>query len=174
MKPTVIRIVDDDSDVCDSLSCLLSLEGWEIRIYTDPKEFLAGDLLTDPGCLILDFRFPTTNGLEVQKVLIERQIRMPIIFLTAHGDIPLAVKAMQRGAVDFLTKPVDTDHLIAAIDREKDVLGLLLLENCTNKQIAERLRLSERTVENYRANIYRRLNVHGTDELRQLLNRPQT
>ena len=62
MKPTVIRIVDDDSDVCDSLSCLLSLEGWEIRIYTDPKEFLAGDLLTDPGCLILDFRFPTTNG----------------------------------------------------------------------------------------------------------------
>ena len=51
MKPTVIRIVDDDSDVCDSLSCLLSLEGWEIRIYTDPKEFLAGDLLTDPGCL---------------------------------------------------------------------------------------------------------------------------
>ena len=117
MKPTVIRIVDDDSDVCDSLSCLLSLEGWEIRIYTDPKEFLAGDLLTDPGCLILDFRFPTTNGLEVQKVLIERQIRMPIIFLTAHGDIPLAVKAMQRGAVDFLTKPVDTDHLIAAIER---------------------------------------------------------
>ena len=200
MKPTVIRIVDDDSDVCDSLSCLLSLEGWEIRIYTDPKEFLAGDLLTDPGCLILDFRFPTTNGLEVQKVLIERQIRMPIIFLTAHGDIPLAVKAMQRGAVDFLTKPVDTDHLIAAIeralrvdtlhrhgfnaqadldwtlndlrDREKDVLRLLLLENCSNKQIAERL--SERTVENYRANIYRRLNVHGTDELRQLLNRPQT
>ena len=181
MKPTVIRIVDDDSDVCDSLSCLLSLEGWEIRIYTDPKEFLAGDLLTDPGCLILDFRFPTTNGLEVQKVLIERQIRMPIIFLTAHGDIPLAVKAMQRGAVDFLTKPVDTDHLIAAIeralrvdtlhrhgfnaqadldwtlndlrDREKDVLRLLLLENCSNKQIAERLRLSERTVENYRANI---------------------
>lgn len=117
MKPTVIRIVDDDADVCDSLSCLLSLEGWEIRIYTDPKEFLAGDLLTDPGCLILDFRFPTTNGLEVQKVLIERQIRMPIIFLTAHGDIPLAVKAMQRGAVDFLTKPVDTDHLIAAIER---------------------------------------------------------
>ena len=116
MKPTVIRIVDDDSDVCDSLSCLLSLEGWEIRIYTDPKDFLAGDLLTDPGCLILDFRFPTTNGLEVQKVLIERQIRMPIIFLTAHGDIPLAVKAMQRGAVDFLTKPVDKDHLIAAIE----------------------------------------------------------
>ena len=104
--------------------------------------------------------------------------------------------------VDFLTKPVDTDHLIAAIeralrvdtlhrhgfnaqadldwtlndlrDREKDVLRLLLLENCSNKQIAERLRLSERTVENYRANIYRRLNVHGTDELRQLLNRPQT
>ena len=136
------------------------------------------------------------------EVLIERQIRMPIIFLTAHGDIPLAVKAMQRGAVDFLTKPVDTDHLIAAIeralrvdtlhrhgfnaqadldwtlndlrDREKDVLRLLLLENCSNKQIAERLRLSERTVENYRANIYRRLNVHGTDELRQLLNRPQT
>lgn len=202
MKPTVIRIVDDNSDVCDSLSYLLSLEGWETRIYTDPQEFLAGDLLTDPGCLILDFRFPTTNGLEVQKVLIERQIRMPIIFLTAHGDIPLAVKAMQRGAVDFLTKPVDTDHLIAAIeralrvdtlhrhgfnaqadldwtlndlrDREKDVLRLLLLENCSNKQIAERLRLSERTVENYRANIYRRLNVHGTDELRQLLNRPQT
>ena len=187
MKPTVIRIVDDDSDVCDSLSCLLSLEGWEIRIYTDPKEFLAGDLLTDPGCLILDFRFPTTNGLEVQKVLIERQIRMPIIFLTAHGDIPLAVKAMQRGAVDFLTKPVDTLHrhgfnaqadldwtLNDLRDREKDVLRLLLLENCSNKQIAERLRLSERTVENYRANIYRRLNVHGTDELRQLLNRPQT
>ena len=167
MKPTVIRIVDDDSDVCDSLSCLLSLEGWEIRIYTDPKEFLAGDLLTDPGCLILDFRFPTTNGLEVQKVLIERQIRMPIIFLTAHGDIPLAVKAMQRGAVDFLTKPVDTDHLIAAIeralrvdtlhrhgfnaqadldwtlndlrDREKDVLTAAPPgKSASNKQIAEK------------------------------------
>ena len=80
MKPTVIRIVDDDSDVCDSLSCLLSLEGWEIRIYTDPKEFLAGDLLTDPGCLILDFRFPTTNGLEVQKVLMNGRFACRLFF----------------------------------------------------------------------------------------------
>ena len=176
------------------------LEGWEIRIYTDPKEFLAGDPSDRSGLPpILDFRFPTTNGLEVQKVLIERQIRMPIIFLTAHGDIPLAVKAMQRGAVDFLTKPVDTDHLIAAIERalrvdtlhrhgfnaqadldwtlkrlagsRKDVLRLPP-GKLSNKQIAERLQLSERTVENYRANIYRRLNVHGTDELRQLPQSP--
>ena len=198
----LIRIVDDDEPFADAICFLLLSKGLRAVVHASAEKFLEQDDPSVPGCLILDFRFPTTNGLEVQKVLIERQIRMPIIFLTAHGDIPLAVKAMQRGAVDFLTKPVDTDHLIAAIeralrvdtlhrhgfnaqadldwtlndlrDREKDVLRLLLLENCSNKQIAERLQLSERTVENYRANIYRRLNVHGTDELRQLLNRPQT
>ena len=103
-KP-LIRIVDDDSDVCDSLSCLLSLEGWEIRIYTDPQEFLAGDLLTDPGCLILDFRFPTTNGLEVQKVLIERQIRMPIIFSRRTETFRLRSRPCSAEPLTFSQNP---------------------------------------------------------------------
>ena len=110
MKPTVIRIVDDDSDVCDSLSCLLSLEGWEIRIYTDPKEFLAGDLLTDPGCLILDYQMPELNGLELSR-LVGNKVK--IIFTTAFEQY--ALEGFRVDALDYLLKPFNyTEFLRAA------------------------------------------------------------
>ena len=197
-KPKVVRIVDDDRDICDSLSCLLELEGFEVRTYTDPKLFLRTDLFTDPGCVILDFRFPDMNGLEVQQALADQRIKISTIFLTAHGDLPLAVKAMQRGASDFLLKPVEPEELLKAVtqavrtdtllrhgfssqdelkwclsdmrEREKDVLRLLRSsKDISNKMIAERLCLSERTVENYRASIYRKLSVHSVDELFEII-----
>ena len=194
MKPTVIRIVDDDSDVCDSLSCLLSLEGWEIRIYTDPKEFLAGDLLTDPGCLILDYQMPELNGIETQRKLLDKGWRWPVIFMTAHADVDMAITAFKQGACDLLQKPVAPDVLIAAVEtslekvragmqhHHDEVCGLfegltnrerqivkLAAAGLANQQIADRLGISERTVEAHRSAAYRRLNVKCLEELQAFI-----
>lgn len=189
----VIRIVDDDPGIHDSLSLIFDLLELPMRHYFSGEEFLRADLLSDPGCLILDLNLG--NGLDgrgVQAELRARRQSLPIIFLTAYGNIETAVESMEEGAVTFLTKPVDTDKLLRTIERirsnpsdqtavervraldallterEKDVLRLLK-ESLTCRAIALRLGLSLRTVEFYRAGIMRKAQCANAKELMALL-----
>ena len=110
----LIRIVDDDEDMRESLSFLLESEGWQCAAYASAREFLIEDAGSVPGCLILDIRMPEMTGLELQQEMNRRKIFLPIVFLTGHGSIDMAVSAMKSGAVEFLQKPVDHARLLGA------------------------------------------------------------
>ena len=103
----LIRIVDDDAEFAASQKMLIETLGWEVATYSDALEFLKEDSLERPGCLILDVRMPVMTGLELQQELEKRGCQLPIIFLSAHGDIDMAVHTMRHGARDFLQKPVE-------------------------------------------------------------------
>ena len=111
----VIRLVDDDRELLDSLSFMLEMEDWKVRCFSNAREFLTQDVHSEPGCVILDVRMPGMTGLQLQQEMLARDIRLPIIFLSAHGDIDMAVDVMQSGAVTFLQKPVKTERLLQAI-----------------------------------------------------------
>ena len=112
----VVYIVDDDPIVREALSSLLRANGRDVRSFSSGSEFLSFERLDTVGCLILDLKMPGMNGLEVQRI-VSAQISIPIIFITGRGDIPSTVKAMQGGAVDFLTKPVDEVVLLTAVEQ---------------------------------------------------------
>ncbi|MDD7441166.1 MAG: response regulator [Sutterellaceae bacterium] len=180
----IVRVVDDDPGVRESYKFLIESEGWLVKTYPDAESFLSGDDLTVPGCAIVDVRMPGMSGMALQLKLRELVNCLPVVFVSAHGDIEMAVKAMKRGAADFLAKPVADDKLLAAIDkavtrsfelldemtdreallrdwnslsaREKEV-ALLLAEGLMNKVIADRLGISERTVQVHRANVCQKL-----------------
>lgn len=181
MTAPIIRIVDDDIDLLEALSYMLASEGFQTRTYSQAQAFLENDLPLDPGCVILDFRMPDINGIELQKKLVENGYLHPIIFLTAHADVDMVISAFRRGADDLLKKPVDPKQLIEAVkralthdkeltqqkvatqdcavmltERETQISNLVGL-GLTNTQIAERLGLSRRTIEVHRANIARKL-----------------
>jgi len=186
-----IAIVDDDEAVRHSTGGLLKRAGHRVVSFTGGSEFLASDLPRDLGCILLDMRMPGLDGLAVMRALRERGVMVPILVLTGHGDIPLAVEAMQLGAVDFLEKPCPPDGLLEAIrracnapvalpggqavdrkaeakvaalsDRQRAVL-LGILKGQPNKIIAWELGLSIRTVEAYRAQMLVKLGVRGTAE----------
>lgn len=111
----LIRIVDDDEDMRESLSFLLESEGWKCSAYSSAREFLIEDAGSVPGCLILDIRMPEMTGLELQQEMNRRKIFLPIVFLTGHGSIDMAVSAMKSGAVEFLQKPVDHARLLGIV-----------------------------------------------------------
>ena len=111
----LIRIVDDDEDMRESLSFLLESEGWNCKAYSSAREFLIEDAGSVPGCLILDIRMPEMTGLELQQEMNRRKIFLPIVFLTGHGSIDMAVSAMKSGAVEFLQKPVDHARLLGIV-----------------------------------------------------------
>src|SRR5450631_2580708 len=113
--PPVVFIVDDDPAVIKSLSRLLRSAGLAVTTFVSPREFLDQHDPTLPGCLVLDMAMPGLNGLELQQALATKRGVRQIVFLTGHGDIPMSVQAMKRGAVDFLTKPVNDDDLLKAI-----------------------------------------------------------
>src|SRR5690348_8731408 len=113
-KPTVL-IVDDDPDVREALQCLLRTVGLESRAMGSLPEFLKSDLPDGPTCLILDVRLPGRSGLEFQRELAAADVKLPIIFITGHGDIPMSVQAMKGGAIEFLTKPFRDQDLLDAI-----------------------------------------------------------
>lgn len=191
----IIRIVDDDVVLADALAFMLRCEGWTVRTYPDAHAFLTEDMPSVAGVLILDQQMPGMTGAQLQFELERRGNEIPIIFLTAHGDVDLAVQTLRRGAYHFLQKPVDAEALmrataeavekdlrrrgcipdvkvagekIAALtDREREVAALLA-QGLLNKQIAERLGLSVRTVEVYRAAAYRKLGVKNVAELARL------
>lgn len=195
-KDALVRIVDDDDSLRDALRFVLETEGWRVSDYRSAGDFLRGDAPSEPGCVVMDVRMPGLTGIEAQALMNERGLTLPIIFLTGHGDVDMAVMALHEGAADFIQKPVDNERLLAAIassafeslsgsgavvdgstakarcaeltNRERDIAGLVA-EGLTNRLIAERLSIAVRTVEVHRACALRKLGVKTPDEIRALL-----
>lgn len=194
-EPTIF-IVDDDAAVRDSMRALLSSVGLRSEAFPSAEAFLAGMDPERPGCILLDVRMPGVGGLGLQKVLAERGVSTPIIFLTGYADVPTAVGAMKLGAVDFLEKPWSDEALLdrvrLALDRdartreerakvreasgmlesltprERDILALVLAGK-SSREIAEKIFRTEKTVEFHRRNILKKMGVRRTIQLRQLL-----
>lgn len=189
----LVHIVDDDRAVCDSLSLLCETAGLTAHCYCSPESFLAAIREGLQGCVVLDVRLPRMNGLQLHAELRRRGFALPIIYLTAHGDIPLTVRAMKLGAVDFLTKPVDgaafvervhalvrlepaaegflgraaAERLAGLTAREREVMRLAA-EGHSNKEIGKRLKISFRTVEIHRARIMKKTGCANLLELARL------
>ena len=188
----LVHVVDDEDSVRRATSFFLKTSGYAVRTWDSGAAFLKEVRHAETGCILLDVRMPEMDGLEVQQLLNERGITMPVIVLTGHGDIAIAVRAMKAGAVDFLEKPFETDALAEAIAREferlassKDVvaraadaevvLGVLtgrerdvlqgLAQGYPNKTIAYDLGISPRTVEVHRANIMAKLKARSLSEV---------
>jgi len=190
-NPTVF-LVDDDEAVRDSLALLMKSVALTSRSFASAGDFLAAYDPDSPGCLILDIRMPGMSGMELQQKLIDMRAKLPIIFITGHGDIPMAVEAMQRGAVDFIPKPFRDDELLDRINkaletdrknrdslverevieeriekltpREKQVLELVV-QGKANKVIAGDLEVSQRTVEIHRARVMEKMQVRSVAQL---------
>ena len=188
----VVHVIDDDDAVRDSLSFLLTAAGLTITAYDSATAFVAKLPRVAAGCIVTDIRMPGLSGVDLLKRLKLEGIRMPVIVMTGHGDVPLAVEAMKLGAVDFLEKPFDDDHLLAAIRsaldrhgdddkraerevafrerletlsaREQQVLDGLIAGH-PNKTIAYDLGISARTVEVYRANVMTKMQAGSLSEL---------
>ena len=188
----VVHIIDDDEGLRESLAFLLRSAAFEVKSFESAKAFL--DVLPDaaPGCVITDVRMPDMSGIELLRRLKELKIGVPVIVITGHGDIALAVEAMKIGAADFFEKPFDDDLLVASVRavlrqregqtkrgaeraeiehristlsrREKDVLTGLI-EGRANKQIAFDLGISPRTVEIYRANLMNKMQADSLSDL---------
>ena len=191
-KRQTVFIVDDDEDLREALSLLMRSVGIKSQAYASAKEFLHQLDAGDSGCLILDIRMPGMTGMELQAELHKRRIKMPIIFLTDHGDVPLAVTAMKAGAFDFIQKPLDAHRLMISVmnalkgdrgsgdspmtfagnagklaslsERQLNVLRLLI-DGKPNSEIADTLCISIKTVEFHRASIRRKLGVANLSEL---------
>jgi two-component system, LuxR family, response regulator FixJ len=191
MQP-IVHIIDDDEALRESLAFLLRSAGLEVRSFESAKAFL--DVLPGaaPGCVITDVRMPDVSGIELLRRLKELRIGVPVIVITGHGDIALAVEAMKMGAADFFEKPFDDDLLVASVraalrqredqtkrgaeraeiehrisslsPREKDVLAGLI-DGRANKQIAFDLGISPRTVEIYRANLMNKMQANSLSDL---------
>jgi len=187
-----VYIVDDDAAVRDSLSLLLGLNGFHTLPFASADDFLRVFDTTWSGCLLLDIRMPGTDGLALQALLNEREIALPIIFMTAHGDVPTVRTALKSGAVDYLEKPVDPDAMLAAVraaleadsaernkvaraglseqrlltltPREREVFELVV-QGQQYRQIAAALGISPRTVEVHRARLMEKLGVRNISEL---------
>jgi FixJ family two-component response regulator len=187
----VVYVVDDDARVRDALSALLRANGKPVQAFESGKEFLATPKPDTAACLILDMRMPDMSGLEVQK-LVTPESPISVVFITGRGDVPSTVLAMKGGAVDFLTKPIDEEALIAAVDaallkaqlrlremsdaaalrasydtltrREQELLPLLV-QGLLNKQAAESLGITEYTVQIHRGRIMRKMRAGSFAEL---------
>ena len=188
IKEALVRIVDDDAEQLKSLAFLLRMGGFEVMTYQSAQAFLEMDDPRKPGCLLLDHRMPGLTGMELQAELVERGSLLPVIFLSAHGDIPMAMQAVHRGAMDFLVKPAAPDVLIAAVekavkksfedlaadagqadlaekaaaltDRELEV-ARLVAQGLLNKQIGDKLGISLPTVKLHRGNAAKKLGVRS-------------
>ena len=119
MTKPLVRIVDDDEELLRSTAFLIRMAGFDVLTYSSAISFLSMDDPTRPGCLLLDHRMPGMTGMELQETLVERGETIPVIFLSAHGDIPMAMQAVHRGALDFLVKPVDPEVLVEAVRKSR-------------------------------------------------------
>ena len=189
--PTVF-IVDDDAAVRAAIQGLLKTEGLQSEAFARPEEFLNSNHLGNPGCLVLDVRLRGMSGLDFQRKLREMELLIPIVFITAHGDIPMTVKAMKSGAVQFLTKPFRDQDLLDAVHealehdrarrqqqgeiaifqqryakltaREREVMNLVV-SGLLNKQIASELGTSEITVKTHRSQVMRKMQAGSLADL---------
>ncbi len=190
-KP-IVYIVDDDVSVCRALALLLESHGFKAKTFTRSVDFLADSHPKVPSCLLLDFQLPDINGLALQKAIAERKLIISIVFITGHGDIPMSVKAMKAGAIDFLPKPFTDEKLLAAVEqaiaknkiqikeqaeirkikrrvnslspRELEVFQLVA-KGLLSKQIAYKWGISLQTVKVHRARVMKKLEAKTVTEL---------
>ena len=193
MQPTpIVFVVDDDVSVRESLELLIRAEGWTPECYESAEEFLARPRPIAPSCLLLDVNLPDLNGLDLQNQVAAERIAMPIIFITGYADVPMTVRAMKAGAVEFLTKPFNDDVLLGAmskaIERSRAVMDdedeLRLLNDCyeslsprerevmalvvaglLNKQVGGELGISEITVKAHRGSLMRKMKAASLPHL---------
>lgn len=196
--PTTVFLVDDDPSVLRAVGRLLRSAGLNVATFNSPQEFLEKQNPDAPGCLVLDMTMPGLNGLELQQALARAGNHLPIIFLTGHGDVPMSVRAMKSGAVDFLSKPCPDEELLEAIKqalardakfrlhraqaravaellatltpREHEVM-LGVVAGQLNKQIAADLGTVEKTIKVHRARVMQKLGVASVAELVRLTER---
>ncbi|MBU2966337.1 sigma-70 family RNA polymerase sigma factor [Amphritea sp. 2_MG-2023] len=182
-----VFIVDDDDDFRDSMQWLLESDDLPVKSFSSARDFL-NNYKGDQGCMLLDVRMPEINGLALQQIMLERDIRLPIIVLSGHGDIPMAVTAMKNGAIDFLEKPFDDEVLIPLVQnalkksdeilaaqqqreqihqlyetlsrREREVMALVV-SGKANREIAEELGISPKTVEVHRSRVMSKMRAES-------------
>ena len=188
----IVYVVDDDCALADSLSFLFSSVGLNVVTFCSAAEFLEATLVEAPSCLVLDIRLPGVSGLDLQAQLARSGVNMPIVFMTGHADVPMSVRAMKAGAVDFLTKPFRDQEMLDAVNaalatdrnrrevsqrtfelanlygtltaREKEVMAYVT-NGLMNKQIADELGLSEITVKVHRVHLKRKMRTRSLADL---------
>ena len=192
----LVRLVDDDEAHLQSTAFLLRMSGFEVLAYSSSESFLELDDPLRPGCVVLDLCMPGMNGSELHEALVDKGAHLPVIFLSGHGDVPTAMRAVKRGAVDFLVKPADPRELIEAVRgaversleahvaRKADVearelvarltakeaaVAALVAEGLLNKQIADRLGVTVATVKMHRGNLTRKLECRSAVAVRDVL-----
>jgi len=193
-QPTIV-VIDDDASMRRALDNLLKSVGFAVELVSSPQEFLQSERPNRPGCIVLDVRFPGRSGLDMQRDLASSDVQLPIIFITGYGDVPMSVRAMKAGAVEFLTKPFRDQDLLDAVGtaleadrtrragetrmaelrarsdtltaRERQVMSLVVAGRL-NKQIAGELGVSEMTVKMHRRQVMRKMQVAGVAQLVRL------
>lgn len=193
---STIYIVDDDEAVRDSLGLLIETAGYKVALFPSAEAFLENYIEDRNGCLVLDIRMPGMDGMQLQQELVNRQLTLPVIFITGHGDIPMAVKAIHQGAKDFLAKPFGDQELLDRIDeileeysskrdeieenkeitqrlarlteRETEIMSLIA-EGKANKVIAIDLDISQRTVEIHRGRVMQKMQARSIAQLVRML-----
>ena len=194
----VVFVIDDDASMRGALDNLIDSDGLDARVFASPQEFLASERPDAPGCLVLDVRLPGMTGLAFHDELVRMGIALPVIFITGHADVPMTVRAMKAGAVEFLTKPFRDVELLDAIhaaierdrgrreeaaeldmlrlrygqltEREREVMGLVT-GGLANKQVAAELRVSEVTVKVHRGQVMRKMRARSLPELVRMADR---
>jgi FixJ family two-component response regulator len=188
----IVLVIDDDRSVCIAIENLLRSVRLRVQTYNSAQSFFQAPLPTAPTCLVLDVRLPGQSGLDLQSELIREEVRIPIIFLTAHGDVRMSVRALKAGAIDFLIKPFSNQDLLDAVNsalflahkqheedkkisdlrdsfntlsrREQQIMGLVT-DGLMNKQIGHEIGISEMTVKIYRGNVMRKMKAKSLPSL---------
>lgn len=191
-----VYVIDDDPDVLDGIVCLIQSLKYKVKPYVLASQFLKENISTFHGCIILDVRMPEMSGIELHDILLTQGIKLPVIFMSGHGDIPMAIERIKKGAIDFLVKPLNNQILIDTVNkglrldcerfsaekkqsvileklakltkREREIMKLLCT-NSSSKMIANQLMISHNTVDAHRANILLKLQVNSVRELMMLV-----